>query len=69
MHKYNDCEAQELINSYGGFAEVKTRCEKLRGRYNRSGLSNTDYNELLQLEKAIEQAKKVNEGAPIDERN
>ena len=32
------------------------------------GLSNTDYKELLQLEKAIEQAKKVNEGAPIDER-
>ncbi|MDM9639069.1 hypothetical protein [Acinetobacter nosocomialis] len=61
MHKCNHCEAQELINSYGGFAEVKTRCEKLRGRYNRSGLSNTDYNELLQLEKAIEQAKKFNE--------
>ncbi|ACC58066.1 hypothetical protein ACVYBP_18525 [Acinetobacter baumannii] len=47
---------------------AKARYEKLRGRYNRSGLSNTDYNELLQLEKAIEQAKKVNEGAPIDER-
>ena len=68
MHKCNHCAVEELINSCGGFAEVKTLCEKLRGRYNRSGLSNTDYNELLQLEKAIEQAKKVNEGAPIDER-
>lgn len=34
------------------------RRDKLRGRYNRSGLSNTDYNELLQLDKAIEQAIK-----------
>ncbi|MFV5618472.1 hypothetical protein [Acinetobacter baumannii] len=58
MNKCPHCAAEELINSYGGFAEVKTRCEKLRGRYNRSGLSNTDYNELLQLEKALEQAKK-----------
>lgn len=31
--------------------------KKLRGKYNRSGLSNTDYNELLRLEKAIEQNK------------
>lgn len=30
--------------------------KKLRGKYNRSGLSNTDYNELLKLEKSIEQA-------------
>lgn len=30
-----------------------TRRDKLRGKYNRSGLSNTDYNELLRLEKAI----------------
>ncbi|WP_171497989.1 hypothetical protein [Acinetobacter calcoaceticus] len=30
--------------------------KKLRGKYNRSGLSNTDYNKLLQLEKSIEQA-------------
>lgn len=29
--------------------------KKLRGKYNRSGLSNTDYNELLGLEKTIEQ--------------
>jgi hypothetical protein len=35
-------------------AEATARSAKLRGRYNRSGLSNTDYNELLQLEKAIE---------------
>ncbi|MEV8215804.1 MULTISPECIES: hypothetical protein [Bacteria] len=34
------------------------RRDKLRGKYNRSGLSNTDYNELLQLDKAIEQARK-----------
>lgn len=34
------------------------RRDKLRGRYNRSGLSNTDYNELLQLDKAIERALK-----------
>lgn len=58
MNKCPHYAAEELINSYGGFAEVKTRCEKLRGRYNRSGLSNTDYNELLQLEKTLEQAKK-----------
>ncbi len=64
MHKCNHCAVEELINSYGGFAEVKTLCEKLRGKYNRSGLSNTDYNELLQLEKALDQAKKFNaEGA------
>lgn len=37
------------------------RRDKLRGRYNRSGLSNTDYNELLQLDKAIEQAIKNGE--------
>ncbi len=30
--------------------------KKLRGKYNRSGLSNTDYSKLLQLEKSIEQA-------------
>lgn len=30
--------------------------DKLRGKYNRSGLSNTDYNELLRLEKAISKA-------------
>ncbi|HAV2932526.1 TPA: hypothetical protein JI034_10380 [Acinetobacter baumannii] len=59
MSKCPRCAVEELINSYGGFAEVKTRCEKLRGRYNRSGLSNTDYNELLQLEKALEQVNKV----------
>jgi len=34
------------------------RRDKLRGRYNRSGLSNTDYNELLELDKAIERALK-----------
>lgn len=34
------------------------RRDKLRGKYKRSGLSNTDYNELLQLDKAIEQAIK-----------
>ncbi|HAV3805533.1 TPA: hypothetical protein JIF34_000874, partial [Acinetobacter baumannii] len=49
MSKCQHCVVEELINSYCGFAEVKTLCEKLRGRYNRSGLSNTDYNELLQL--------------------
>lgn len=37
------------------------RRDKLRGKYNRSGLSNTDYNELLQLDKAIEQAIKNGE--------
>ncbi|MDQ9866338.1 hypothetical protein RFX77_12130 [Acinetobacter baumannii] len=37
---------------------AKARYEKLRGRYNRSGLSNTDYNELLRLEKAVSQAMK-----------
>lgn len=31
--------------------------KKLRGKYNRSGLSNTDYNELLRLEKAVNQTK------------
>ncbi|WP_250621215.1 hypothetical protein [Acinetobacter pittii] len=30
--------------------------DKLRGKYNRSGLSNNDYNELLRLEKAISKA-------------
>jgi len=39
-------------------AEAIARSEKLRSRYNRSGLSNTDYNELLRLEKAVEEAKK-----------
>lgn len=34
------------------------RRDKLRGRYNRSGLSNTDYNELLELDKAIGRALK-----------
>ncbi|ARG18734.1 hypothetical protein B7L44_05260 [Acinetobacter nosocomialis] len=34
------------------------RRDKLRGRYKRSGLSNTDYNELLELDKAIERAVK-----------
>ncbi|QPN36797.1 hypothetical protein I5592_17575 [Acinetobacter baumannii] len=64
MSKCQHCAVEELINSYGGFAEVKTLCEKLRGKYNRSGLSNTDYNELLRLEKALDQAKKFNaEGA------
>ncbi|WPQ51449.1 hypothetical protein [Acinetobacter baumannii] len=64
MSKCQHCAVEELINSYGSFAEVKTLCEKLRGKYNRSGLSNTDYNELLQLEKALDQAKKFNaEGA------
>ncbi|MCO9048646.1 hypothetical protein [Acinetobacter sp. UC24323] len=58
MSKCPRCAVEELINSYGGFAEVKTRCEKLRGRYNRSGLSNTDYKELLRLEKVVEEAKK-----------
>ncbi|WPP87495.1 hypothetical protein [Acinetobacter pittii] len=37
------------------------RRDKLRGKYNRSGLSNTDYNELLQLEKAIEKVLKGGE--------
>lgn len=40
-------------------AKVVARRDKLRGKYNRSGLSNTDYNELLQLDKTIEQALKV----------
>ncbi|WP_171257913.1 hypothetical protein [Acinetobacter gyllenbergii] len=40
-------------------AKVVARRDKLRGKYNRSGLSNTDYNELLQLDKAIEQMLKV----------
>lgn len=39
-------------------AKAIIRRDKLRGKYNRSGLSNTDYNELLQLDKAIEQALK-----------
>ncbi len=38
-----------------------SRRDKLRGKYNRGGLSNTDYNELLQLDKAIEQAIKNGE--------
>ncbi|WP_171456236.1 hypothetical protein [Acinetobacter lactucae] len=42
--------------------EAIARIEKLRGRYNRSGLSNTDYNELLRLEKAVEEVKNVNSG-------
>lgn len=41
--------------------KVIARRDKLRGKYNRSGLSNTDYNELLQLDKAIEQAIKNGE--------
>ncbi|HCS1003368.1 TPA: hypothetical protein NZK16_001003 [Acinetobacter baumannii] len=49
---------EELINSYGGLAEAKARSDKLRGKYNRSGLSNTDYNELLRLEKAVAKAMK-----------
>ncbi|EPF70794.1 hypothetical protein GCM10025882_26780 [Acinetobacter gyllenbergii] len=40
-------------------AKVVARRDKLRGKYNRSGLSNTDYSELLQLDKTIEQALKV----------
>ncbi|WP_023269665.1 hypothetical protein [Acinetobacter gyllenbergii] len=40
-------------------AKVVARRDKLRGKYNRSGLSNTDYNELLQLDKTIEQMLKV----------
>lgn len=39
-------------------AKAIARRDKLRGKYNRSGLSNTDYNELIQLEKIIEQALK-----------
>ena len=35
------------------------RRDKLRGRYNRSGLSNTDYNQLLQLEQEIDQHSKA----------
>jgi hypothetical protein len=42
-------------------AEAVARSEKLRGRYNRSGLSNTDYNELLRLEKAVKEAVKEGE--------
>lgn len=38
--------------------KVIARRDNLRGRYNRSGLSNTDYNELLELDKAIERALK-----------
>lgn len=38
--------------------KVIARRDKLRGKYNRSGLSNTDYNELLELDKAIERALK-----------
>lgn len=40
-------------------AKLVARRDELRGKYNRSGLSNTDYNELLQLDKTIEQALKV----------
>ncbi|MFV5642030.1 hypothetical protein [Acinetobacter oleivorans] len=36
--------------------KVIARRDTLRGKYNRSGLSNTDYNELLRLEKAISKA-------------
>ncbi|HFG6939057.1 hypothetical protein KWF86_11455 [Acinetobacter pittii] len=48
------------VNTLANFdlAEAIARSEKLRGRYNRSGLSNTDYNELLRLEKAVEEARK-----------
>jgi len=42
-------------------AEAIARSEKLRARYNRSGLSNTDYNELLRLEKAVKEAIKEGE--------
>ncbi len=42
-------------------AEAIARSEKLRARYNRSGLSNTDYNELLRLEKAVKEAVKESE--------
>ncbi|MCH7331506.1 hypothetical protein, partial [Acinetobacter modestus] len=33
--------------------------DKLRGKYNRSGLSNTDYNQLLELEQLIDQHSKA----------
>lgn len=39
-------------------AKAIARRDKLRGKYNRSGLSNTDYNELLKLDKAIDQVHK-----------
>ncbi|HFG6988672.1 hypothetical protein U2E86_04900 [Acinetobacter baumannii] len=50
------------VNTLENFdlAEAIARSEKLRSRYNRSGLSNTDYNELLRLERAVEEVKKVN---------
>lgn len=35
------------------------RRDKLRGRYNRSGLSDTDYSQLLQLEQEIDQHSKA----------
>ncbi|WP_252719696.1 hypothetical protein [Acinetobacter oleivorans] len=46
------------MNTHENFNLEKAiaRRDKLRGKYNRSGLSNTDYNELLRLEKAIDQA-------------
>ena len=40
-------------------AKAVARRDKLRGKYNRSGLSNTDCNELLRLDKAIEQEFKL----------
>ncbi|WP_227063265.1 hypothetical protein [Acinetobacter pittii] len=47
------------MNTHENFDLEKAivRREKLRGKYYRSGLSNTDYNELLRLDKAIEQAR------------
>ncbi|ENU0142983.1 hypothetical protein PJ611_000056 [Acinetobacter baumannii] len=58
MSKCSQCAVKELIDSYGGLTEAKARSVKLRGKYNRSGLSNTDYKELLRLEKAVSQAMK-----------
>ena len=43
MSKCSQCAVKELIDSYGGLTEAKARSVKLRGKYNRSGLSNTDY--------------------------
>jgi hypothetical protein len=51
------------VNTLENFdiTEAIARSEKLRSRYNRSGLSNTDYNELLRLEKAVKEAVKEGE--------
>lgn len=49
-------QANEIINSYGGLMPLEVaeqRCTKLQKTYRSSGLCNTEYNELLRLDKAI----------------